>query len=180
MRAIAQYAQFSIQIRPQRQIGMGDGSVQITQQPLYAKFDPDGFLYENEIERAEKYFSFPGRTQHIDEATPSDIRPRLSLLDTQEQDWDEETREQVEAELRRKEKINDSFFIMEETPIAAPYPAWDTSEKPGFEMVAGLVEMGYDLQLALDYEKLFGRRRANLIEALEETIRDREQETITA
>jgi hypothetical protein len=183
MRAISQYGEYGIQIRKQQQQGMGDGSIHVTVEPIYAKFRPaaDAAIYEVEIERAHKTFAFRGRYQHIDEATPADILYRLSVFDT---DWveDPETREIIEARLLELEPINDDFFIATEKPLDAPYPAWDTSEIPAFKMVAGLVEMGFDLNDALSYERVFGPRRDEVIEALEAVIADRAQdvETITA
>lgn len=180
MRAISQYANFSLQVRQQRQQGMGDGTVKITTEPLYAKFDPDGMIFENELEHAVEYFSFKGQYQHLDEFTKVDPRYRLSVLDTTKQGWSDEDRALVEAELVRKEKITGDFFISTQTPISAPYPKWDTSEKPAFQLVADLVEMEFDLQSALDYERLFGPNREDVIEALEETIKTQAQETILA
>lgn len=180
MRCIARHAEYGIQIRPQRQVGMGDGSIQVTTEGIYAKFDKDALIYEIEIEKAEKTFAFNGRFQHFDEATPVDISYRLSVFDTDAQNYDEETKALVEAELRRKAPITGDFIIIEETPIAPPFPAWDTTEKPAFQLVADLVEMGFDLQMALDYERLFGPKRDAVIEALEETLADREQEVVEA
>jgi len=180
MRAIAQYAEYGIQIQPMRAQGLGDGSIQITQQPLYAKFDKEGMIYEAEIERAEKMFPMHGRTQHVDEATPTDIRPRLSVLDTEAQGWDESTRLRVESELLRKQAITGHFFIVEDTPIEAPFKTYDTSEKPAFQLVADLVEMGFDLREVLTYERIWGPKRDAVIEALEETIKDQAVEEIVA
>jgi len=184
MRCISQFGEYGIQIRHQQQKGMGDGSIQVTVEPIYAKFRnfSDEVIYEVEAERALKEFSFRGRYQHVDEATPAEISYRLSVFDTEKQGYDEPTRLLVEEELRRLEKINDDFFIVTELSIPAPYPAWDTSELPAFQMVAGLVEMGFDLNDALSYEKLFGPHRENLIEALEAVIADQAQdvETVSA
>jgi len=172
MRAIAQYAEYGIQIQPHRAQGLGDGSIHVTQEPIYAKFDPEGMIYEAEIERAGKLFPMHGRTQHVDEATPTDLRPRLSVLDTEAQNWDDETRLKVEAELIRKQPITGHFFIVEDTPISAPYATWDTVEKPAFQMVTDLVEMGFDLREVLTYERVFGPKREAVIEALEAVIAD--------
>ena len=180
MRAIAQYAEYGIQIQPMRAQGLGDGSIQITQQPLYAKFDKEGMIYEAEIERAEKMFPMHGRTQHVDEATPTDIRPRLSVLDTEAQGWDDSTRLRVESELLRKQQITGHFFIVEDTPIEAPFKTYDTSEKPAFQLVADLVEMGFDLREVLTYERIWGPKREAVIEALEETIKDQAVEEVVA
>lgn len=181
MRAISQYGEYGIQVQIQRQQGMGDGSIQITTEPIYAKFKPfaDAPIYEVEIERAHKEFAFRGRYQHIDEATPADIAYRLSSYDTE---WVEnlEDRAKVEAKLLELEGLNDDFFIATEKPLSAPYPAWDTSELPAFQLVANLVEMGFDLSDALSYERVFGPRREAVIEALEETLKDNQVEEVTA
>jgi hypothetical protein len=184
MRAISQYGEYGIQIRHQQQKGMGDGSIQVTVEPIYAKFknSSDALIYETEVERAHKMFGFRGRYQHVDEATPADILYRLSVLDTEQQGWDDETRGIVEAELLRLEPINDDFFIATEVPVPAPYPAWDYADLPAFQLVAGLVQMGFDLNQALTYEKVFGPRREEVIEALEAVIADQAQsvETVSA
>jgi len=180
MRAIAQYAEYGIQIQPMRAQGLGDGSIRTTQEPIYAKFDPEGMIYEAEIERAEKQFPMHGRTQHVDEATPTDIRPRLSVLDTEAKGWDDKTREMVEAELIRKAPITGHFFIVEATPIEAPFKNYDTIEKPAFELVGDLITMGFDLREVLSYERVFGPKRDAVIEALEETIKDQQVETVSA
>jgi len=182
MRCISQFGEYGIQIRHQQQKGMGDGSIQVTVEPIYAKFRnfSDEVIYESEVERALKEFSFRGRYQHVDEATPADIQYRLSVFDTEKQGYDEATKDIVEAELHRLSVINDDFFIVTETSVPAPYPSWDTVEMPAFQMVAGLVEMGIDLNEALTYEKLFGPHRDAVIEALEETIKDQQVEEVTA
>lgn len=181
MRAISQYGEYGIQVQIQRQQGMGDGSIHVTTEPIYAKFRPaaDAAIYDVEIERAMKEFSFRGRYQHIDEATPADVLYRLSSFDTE---WvtDPDDRAKVEAKLLELEPLNDDFFIATEKPLSAPFPAWDTSELPAFQLVANLVQMGFDLQDALSYERVFGPRREAVIEALEETLKDNQVEEVVA
>jgi hypothetical protein len=174
VRFISQYGEYGVQIRPQRGRGMGDGSFQVTQEPLYAKFDHDELVFEVEIERAMKEFGFRGQYQHVDEATPVDPSYRLSVFDSIKQQekhgWTDEEREIIERELLRKEKITNDFFASTQAPISAPFPKWDDDSIPAYKLVAMLVEMGGDLQLALDYERLFGHRREGVIEALQETM----------
>jgi hypothetical protein len=174
MRFIAQYGEYGVQIRPQRQQGMGDGSINVTVEGIYAKFDPEELVFENEFEKAQKTFNFKGQYQHLDEATPVDPTYRLSVFDSikaqQAKGWTDEEREQVEKELIRKSTITGDFFHSEETPIPAPFKKWDGDEIAAWKLVAMLVEMGGDLGDALAYEKLFGRNRDEVIEALEATI----------
>jgi hypothetical protein len=171
MRCISQYPQHMVQIRAQSQQGLGDGTIRVITEPLYAKWDPEGFIYEEEIERARRSFSFRGLLQHVDEATPIDIRTRLSLLDTEAQGWDEADRELAEAELRRLSVVTpDAFFIAEKTPIPAPFPAWDTSSLKPKALVQTLVDIGYPLNEARAYEISFGPQRPAVIEALEDAM----------
>jgi hypothetical protein len=171
MRCISQYPRHMVQIRAQSQRGLGDGTIQVITEPIYARWDPEAFIYEEEVERARKSFSFRGLLQHVDEATPVDIRTRLSLLDTQTQGWSDEDREVAENELRRLAPLTpDAFFIAEQTPIPAPFPTWDTSTKKPHELVALLQALGYDLSEARAYEINFGPKREDVVEALEDAI----------
>jgi hypothetical protein len=184
VRFISQYGEYGVQIRPERGRGLGDGSFEVTGPPLYAKFDSDELIFDNELERAIKVFKFRGQYQHLDEATPVDPSYRLSVMDTAIQQvkhgWSDEDRALVESELVRLVTTGD-YFVSDETPIKAPFGKWDDSEIPAFKLVAMLVETGGDLQLALDYERIFGQKRDDVIEALEETMKaEAPMETISA
>src|SRR5262245_44566453 len=106
MRFITQYPGMVIQVRPQRQRSLGDGAIEITQEPIYVPVTSmanGAFLFENEEALAAKQFSFNGRTQEQDRATPSPIIDRLALVDTEEmaekEGWDEDTKTLVEERL---------------------------------------------------------------------------------
>jgi hypothetical protein len=152
--------------------------VEITQNPIYAVFTPvqqGGFLYENEKEEAERHFSFKGLTQHTDEATPSDPIYRLSVYDTDEaaekDGWDAETRELVESELERKaQSAPQNILIVHTTPIETPFPNYDSYSGDVDELVVKLVEDGHDLAQVLHYERHFGKKRPEVIDALEEGV----------
>lgn len=185
MRFISQFGEYGVQIRPQRGKGMGDGSFQVTEEPIYAKFDSDELVFEIELERAIKEFQFKGQYQHLDEATPVDPSYRLSVFDSVKQQakhhWTDDERDLVEKELLRKEKITGDFFLSTQTPISAPFSKWDGDDIPAYKLVAMLVETGGDLQEALDYERAFGRSREDVIEALEETMKaEAPAETVNA
>ena len=172
---VSQYTNHVVQIRPQRQRSLGDGSIEITQDPIYAVFTPveqGAFVYDNEKEAAERHFSFSGLTQHQDEATPSDTNYRLSIFDTDEQalkdGWDAETKALVEDTLRRKAvSAPQNILIIESTPIPAPFPAYDTYAGTPEDLVLKLAEDGHDLSQVLHYERTFGPKRPEYIEALE-------------
>ena len=166
MRFISQNTNHVVQIRPMRQRALGDGGVEVVQEPIYAAFTPceqGGFLYENEKEAAEKHFRFYGLTQHEDEATPSDPIYRLSIYDTDEeakkQGWDVDTKDLVEATLTHSSQLApDSILVIESTPIAAPFPAYDSYDGDIDQLVITLVEQGHDLERVLTYERNFGQR----------------------
>jgi len=175
MRVISQHTNHMIQIRPQRQRPVGDGGVVVTQEPIYAVFTPaegGAFLYENEREEAERHFKFNGLTQHEDEATPSDPIYRLSVYDTDEEAeknlWDDETKAIVEEVLTRKARTApNAIFIVESTPIPAPFPTYDTYDGDPAQLVLTLADQGHDLAQVLHYERTFGPKRPEIIEALE-------------
>jgi hypothetical protein len=188
MRVISQYTNHVVQIRPQRQRSLGDGSIEILQDPIYAVFTPTqqgGFLYENEKDEAERHFSFRGRTQHEDEATPTDVIDRLSIYDTDEeaekQGWDAETKALVEDTFTRKAVSSpNAILIISSTPIPSPFPNYDTYTGTPEELVIMLVEQGHDLERVLHYERTFGPKRQEIIEALEAGVEAWKEVTVGA
>jgi hypothetical protein len=188
LRVISQYTNAVAQIRPQRQRSLGDGSIEITQEPIYARFKSlqDGaFLFENEEALAERHFNFHGNTQDVGQAIPTDPLVRLSVYDTdeaaQEADWDEETKDFVEERLERF-ALEDpaTFLIVTSTPIAKPYPAYDTDDRSPQELVVKLIEDGHDVEVVLHYERMFGAKRPEVISMLEEAVEMKKELVIPA
>jgi hypothetical protein len=188
MRVISQYTNHVVQIRPMRQRALGDGGVEVTQDPIYCVFQPaeqGAFIFENEKEAAERHFSFPGLTQHEDEATPSDPIYRLSVFDTDEaaekEGWDAATKAEVEQTLMRKSQTApQNILVITDTPIAAPFPRYDEFVGDPDELVLKLAEDGHDLDRVLHYERTFGQRRVDVIEALERGIENQAATHVTA
>jgi len=169
MRCIAQYGRFGIQYRP-RKASVDINSVEtVTQEGIYLQF-VQGDLYENELREAEEKFGFKGLFQHVDEATPALPTYRMSSFDTMAQDWPDELREEIEAWLVEAAREDSSFIIIHTTPIAAPWPAFDEWPGEPEDIVTALEAMGFDVQTALDYERLFGKRRPEIIKALEQAL----------
>ena len=189
MRFISQYPGYRFQVRPQRQRALGDGGTEVTQEPIYAEFMSVGggaMVYENEIAAALRHFEFRGNTQHEDEATPTDPMLRLAIYDTDEMaqihQWDEETKTFVENRLQQLcyEAPTECIMVMD-TPIAPPFPAYDTWDGPDTEMLmVKLIEDGHDLPLVLHYERTFGPKRPKIIEALEATIEAQKESVVSA
>jgi hypothetical protein len=189
MRFISQYPEYKFQARPQRQRALGDGGVEVTQEPIYCEFQPlhsGAMMYENEVAHAIQNFDFRGNTQSEDEATPTDPIQRLSVYDTDEQaqahGWDEETQAFVEARLTELALNAPSECIqITDAPIAPPFPRYDEWDGPSPDMlIVRLIEDGHDLPLILHYERTFGRKREKIIKALEETIEAQKEMTVSA
>lgn len=188
MRVLSQYTKPTAQIRPQRQRSLGDGSIEITQEPIYATFkslEEGAFLYENEEAAALKHFNFHGNTQDIGEAIPTDPLARLSVFDTdeaaKEEGWDEDTQAEVEAKLREYAAQDPlSFLIVDTTPIPAPFPTYDAYEGDTQALIVKLIEDGHDVEQVLYYERVFGGKRPAVIEALEEAVEVKQEMVVSA
>jgi len=189
MRFVSQYPLYRFQIRPQRQKALGDGGIEVTQEPIYAVFAPvygGAMLYENELAESLRHFDFRGNTQGQDEATPTDPMQRLSVFDSQEaaqkEGWDEETEKLVENRLiQAAQEVPTEVLVVADTPIAPPFPRYDEWDGPDTEMlIVKLIEDGHDLPLVLHYERTFGPRREKIIAALEETIELQKENIVAA
>jgi hypothetical protein len=188
MRVISQYTAPRVQVRPQRQRSLGDGSIEITQEPIYAVFtslERGAFLYENEEAAALRHFNFHGNTQDIGEAIPTNPIDRISVYDTdaaaKEAGWDEKTQQLVEDHLRHLSMEDpQSFLIVESTPIASPFPAYDDYDGDPVALCVKLVEDGHDLEQVLYYERVFGHQRPEIIEALEQALEVKRELSVQA
>ena len=122
---------YGIQIRPQRQRPLGDGTSRSPRSRSTSsspRSSRAAMLYENEKDAAERHFNFHGITQHEDEATPVDPDYRLSLFDTDEEavekNWDAETKRLVEETLVRKAQTTPNAVMLVQTqahPRALPH-----------------------------------------------------------
>lgn len=188
MRFVSQYTGYGPQIRPQRQRALGDGGVEVLTEGIYVKFTPvseGGMIYENERIAALNHFNFHGNTQDIGEAIPSDPINRLSVFDTDEeamrQGWDPETKALVEAKLSELALTTPTeCLLVNDTPITAPFPNYDTWDGDATALIVKLIEDGFDLEVVLAYESIFGQKRPDVIEALETGIEIGRQEIVTA
>ena len=188
MRFVTQYPGMVIQIRPQRQRSLGDGSIEVTQEPIYVPVTPmseGGFLFENEELQAAKQFSFNGRTQELDRATPSPMTDRLAVIDTEEMaekmGWGVEVKELVEGQLLDMARTSpNDLFVVTTTPIQAPFPRYDTWDGDYEALAVRLTEDGFDLSQVLYYENTFGPKRPGMIAALEEMLVLEGEQTVSA
>lgn len=189
MRFISQNPGYKFQVRPQRQRGMGDGSVEVLQEPIYAEFLPvhsGAMIYENEVAAALRHFAFRGNTQEQDEATPTDPMLRLAVFDTDEfalrEHLSDQEVELVEARLMELAQTTpEECLYVESTPIAPPFPRYDEWQGPDVEMLmVKLIEDGHDLALVLHYERTFGPKRPEIIEALEQSIELQKEDVVPA
>jgi hypothetical protein len=167
VRFISQYGKYGIQYRQRRADTDANGVEHVKVEGIYLQFI-QGDLYENELALALERFRFRGQFQHEGEGELVDPKYRLSTFDTNQQDWPDELREEIEAWLVAQD--DSAYFFVETTPIPRPWPTFDEFEGTGEELVFALEAMGHSLQEALDYERLFGRRRPDVIAALEEAL----------
>jgi len=174
MRFISQYPGYGVQIRPQRQRALGDGGVEVLTPGLYVNFQTirDGsFIYENEMNEALRHFNFHGNTQDSGEAVPTDPA----------QNWSSEEKALVEQQLVEwANSVPSEILLVASEPIGPPYPRYNDFEGTPVELVVKLIEDGHDLQSALYYEQVFGLKRAEIIEALEQAIEVERRHVITA
>jgi hypothetical protein len=70
--------------------------------------------------------------------------------------------------------------MVTDSPIAPPFPAYDAFDGEPEQLMVKLVEDGHDLPLILHYERTFGKKRPEIIDALERTIEFREEHTVSA
>ena len=169
MRLVSQYGRYGIQYRPRKANTDHAGVEHVIQEGIYLTFEK-GDLYENELAAAIEHFGFKGRFQHEDEATPVDPKYRISTFDTNKQDWPDELREEIEDWLLEQAQVDPNFLVMLSTPIPSPWPNWDEWAGRLDDIVPLLQAQGYDLQEALDYERLFGPKRPEVIAVLEEAL----------
>jgi hypothetical protein len=167
VRLVSQYGRFGIQYRQRRADTDANGVEHVKVEGIYLRFERDD-IYENELALATERFRFRGQFQHEGEGGMVDPRYRISTFDTNKQDWPDELREEIEAWLL--EQQDPAYFVVETTPIPKPWPAFDEFDGSGEEVVQALEVLGYDLQEALDYERLFGARRPDVVRALEEAL----------
>jgi hypothetical protein len=167
VRFVSQYGKYGVQYRQRRADTDANGVEHVKVEGIYLQF-VQGDLFENELAAALERFRFRGQFQHEGEGDLVDPKYRLSTFDTNQQDWPDELREEIEEWLLRQD--DPSFFVVETTPIPKPWPAFDEFEGSGEDMVVALDALGYDLQEALDYERLFGKRRPDVIAAIEEAL----------
>jgi len=147
VRVLTQYPALSPQIRPQRQRSLGDGSIEVIQEPIYLQFksiEAGAFIYENEETLALRHFSFHGNTQDVGEAVPTNPMDRVAVFDTEEaaveNAWDEATQREVEDKLRQFAADDPgSFLIVDSTPMVAPFPNYDTYEGDATALMVKLI-----------------------------------------
>lgn len=188
MRYLSQYPNFKLQVRPYRSRALGDGGVEVTQEPVYAEFTAfvdGGMIFENEETAALKHFDFKGNTQLQDESTPSDPLLRLSVFDSDEaakaNSWDEATQAEVEAKLDQWALVSTQEVLKVTThPIEPPFPNYDIYEKGPDQLIVKLQEDGHDFETVLYYEQVFGPKRPEIIAALELAVSNLKAETISA
>jgi hypothetical protein len=188
MRFVSQFQGYGVQVRVQRQRALGDGGVEVLQDGLYVQFVPvhaGGMLYENERRTALDYFNFRGNTQDIGEAIPTDPVQRLSVCDTDEmamtEGWSDADKALVEDRLCNLALTTpQEVLLVADTPISKPFPNYDAYDGDATALIVKLIEDGHDLEQTLAYERVFGLKRPDVMDALENAIEIQREGIVTA
>jgi hypothetical protein len=174
MRFASKYGRFGVCIRPQIQEAYATGMAKVIQEPIYAMFEPWD-LRPHERELCLSRWSFNGFYQQEDEVTvfPPDHRIGVydSVADAQLKGWPDEVRLEVERALIANAQISDNIIVLPITVYAPPWPRYDEFEGGTDELIARLVEDGYDLEDVLAYERS-SQDRGEIVQALEGLISD--------
>ena len=169
MRFVSLYGRYAIQLRPQISEVFASGDVRVTQEGLYASFEP-GDLRDHEREAAIARFQFRGRFQERDEFTPVDPDYRLSVFDTdktaRDQNWTLEVKTEVESRLINSQYHGSDFIYVPDLELVPPWPRYDGYRGSVANLVKKLVDEGHDLQATLAYERDM-QNRPEVIEAIE-------------
>jgi hypothetical protein len=189
MRFVAQNPRYGAQIRPQRQRALGDGGIEILTPGLYVTFrsvvSDAAMLYENERRHALDHFRFSGNTQDMGEAVPTDPINRLAVFDTDEaaisEHWTPEEKHMVEQRLIEiAQTTPNELLLVQDKPVGPPTPVFDGWDGDPAQLVARLIEDGFDMEEVLHYEVNFGNNRPAVVEALEYAVALAKEEVVIA
>lgn len=106
---------------------------------------------------------FTGRWLDEDEITLQPITERIGVFDTDDQGWDTETREKVEAWILAKPNYGLDFVQIKKVPAVAP---WATYDRMHHSKIAAYAIEGGLVDAALEYE-IATKNRVTVIAALQ-------------
>ena len=180
MRYVAQYPTFTVGIRSEKTRLTSDGEVIMREESMVAEFRPHGWR-QRDLEVALLSFQFSGLFQSEGEAELLEPAYRLSYYDTDEEaelrGWDAETAEFVDKRLQASRAYGRDFVLVPEIAIPAPWPKYDEFDGDATELVLTIHNViGVPFEDALAYEdSKWGQRREDVIEALQEAIKVRDE-----
>lgn len=174
MRFLSKYGRFGVQIRPMVQEAYATGMAKVTQEPVYAMFEP-WLLLPHERELALARWTFNGFYQLEDEVSvmPPDHRIGVydSVIDQKTKGWSDEIRLEVERVLIANAEITDNVMVVPVTVFPPPWPRYDEFTGTIEELIEKLVTDGHDLASVLAYEAS-AQNRPDVIERLTELVAD--------
>jgi hypothetical protein len=123
--------------------------------PIIVQFAQAGLTpYEREL--AQERFTFGGQ------AEGEDPLRRVSLFDTESQDWSPELLAEIEAVLDAGQ--SEWYFRIEELSVPAPWPSYD--KQTAMQVLETMVAAGANTELVIAYERE-NKNRTTLIEQIE-------------
>jgi hypothetical protein len=185
MRFVSQYPGFTVGIQSERRrLDMDGGSV-VTRPGFWCEFR-SGAMNQHDLEVALQHFQFKGLFQHEDEATPVHAAYRIAVFDTDEEyqrrldgddEWSLEFKALVEQRLLNAPSYGRSFVVVPEQTLEPPWPKYPAGDVDADDLVLTVHNvLGIPFEDVLAYEESkWGERRENVIEALNDAIRIRDE-----
>ena len=179
MRFVSHSPGFQVPVVGQRSHFSNFGDEIIDREGYTVKFSHD-LITDDDVHFVERVFAdefgrIHGQTVLADEVTPTPIRERVSVFDTDEaaliEDWDLKTfttprgeeipfKQYVEQTLSRLGVNHPDFRQVETLPANPPWPNYLDFKGSLDQLVARLVEDGYDLREVVRFEEQTGHRQA--------------------
>lgn len=169
MRFISKWGRTKIQIQPIITENYATGLTSVIQKPLYAIFN-EGGLRPEERELAMAAWTWNGFYQEQDEVTMVAPDYRIGVFDSElaqlNQDWTDEERLHVEADLVKYAAAFEDLIEVPRVLIPPPWPNYDVYAGTPEQLVALLLDQGHDIERTIQYEKAM-QNRPDVLAALE-------------
>ena len=198
MRFVSHAPAMKVGVIPKRAHFTNYGDEIVDQEGYMAEFSRD-YVTEADLHFAEKTFlneygQIQGQTVLGDEVTPTPFLDRLSVFDTDEmalaENWADRTyfdargnqidfKQHVETVLAGIADGHQDFRMIVPLPATPPWPNYMEFKGSLEQLVARLVEDGYDLLEVIRFEEQSGHRQA-VIDALRATLAEQQAEIADA
>lgn len=176
MRFLAKFGKYGVCCQHDKTERFADGQVRTLQKEIVAQFQPYGMRpLERELALSHWANNFNGFYQEMDEVTIVPPDYRIGVFDSDEaqaeRGWTNEEREMVERTLIENGRITTNVIAVPLAVVPPPWPRYDEFSGSVDELVRKLIEDGYVLADALEYERA-AQKREDVIAALTDLVND--------